>query len=273
MMSPGRLRVFSLLLALAALVGCATSRPLSRADLYRAVGAPGVRQLQDSLFLDEAEVANLHWLEYLHFVRRDSSAAFYRAQLPDSTAFPRLRLGQQPATAPTDSSYLRYPGFRFYPVVGITAEQARNYCRWRTAVVRQSLQTPDAHRDHTTYYGKHRQLLARYDVTVTYRLPTPAEWELGASRPAPPVAHPPSPALAGPALAAIASDAPNGFGLHHLSDNVAEFTDAPVGVKGGSWFRPGVPPQATQPNPGPQGWLGFRCACVVAVRPKAAPDR
>ena len=37
-----------------------------------------------SFYMDEAEVANIHWLEYLHFVRKDSSEEFYQSALPDT---------------------------------------------------------------------------------------------------------------------------------------------------------------------------------------------
>lgn len=266
------IRLFCLAGAALLLAGCAGShlagRPATPADLRRAVGAPGVVQLRDSLFMDEAEVANLHWLEYLHFLRKDSSAAFFRSQLPDSTAQPRLRPAPKTALAPADTTaatYLFHPAYRYYPVVGITYEQARNYCRWRTATVRQLRQAPTGQAGRSPYYAKHRKQLAAYDISATYRLPTPAEWELAASRPVTPGATPEPTALAD-----INSHAANPFGIRNLPGNVAELTANPAVVKGGSWFQPNVPPQANRPNPGPRPWLGFRCACEVEVRPKGA---
>jgi len=246
------------------LVGQRTATP----DLRRAVGAPGVVQLRDSLFMDEAEVANLHWLEYLHFIRKDSSAAFFRSQLPDSTAQPRLRPAPKTGLASADTTaatYLFHPAYRYYPVVGVTYEQARNYCRWRTATVRQLRQAPTGQAGRSPYYAKHHKQLAGYDISATYRLPTPAEWELAAGRPATP-GDTPQPT----ALAEINSHAANAFAIRNLSGNVAELTATPTVIKGGSWFQPNVPPQANLPNPGPRPWLGFRCACEVEVRPKGA---
>lgn len=262
-------RGFPLVLTVCLLAACAGTRPLPRAALYRAVGAPGVRQVRDSLFIDETEVANIHWLEYLVFVRRDSGEAFYRSQLPDSAAYPRVRAARTAGAAPADTaapSYLRYPGFRYYPVVGISHAQAQAYCRWRTRMV--GAQLADPRRPGGTFYGPRRKLLARYDVTVTYALPTPAEWEMAAGAPAPATAAPgpaaPVEVYAGPAAAA---------GLRHLADNVAELTARSAVVKGGSWYRPGVPPAADQPNPGPRPWLGFRCACVLRVLPRSGGPR
>ncbi|MBD2767753.1 SUMF1/EgtB/PvdO family nonheme iron enzyme [Hymenobacter sp. BT664] len=255
-------------LSLVGLAACASTAPRSAGDLRRSVGAPGVVQIQDSLFMDEAEVANLHWLEYLHFIRRDSSAAFYRSQLPDSTAQPRLRPAGKAARSPADTTvatYLSHPAYRYYPVVGITYGQARNYCRWRTALVRQQLQAATLQRNSTTYYGKQHKLLVAHNVSVEYRLPTPAEWELAASQPAPATL-----ATEPAALADINSLPANRFGIRGLSGNVAELTARPSVIKGGTWFQPNVSPRADLPNPGPRPWLGFRCVCEVQVRPKAA---
>src|SRR5690606_14638094 len=40
-----------------------------------------------SFYMDEAEVANIHWLEYLHFIKKDASEEFYRSSLPDTTVW------------------------------------------------------------------------------------------------------------------------------------------------------------------------------------------
>jgi hypothetical protein len=45
----------------------------------------GTRQINDSIYLDETEVANIHWLEFLHYIKKDSGEVFYRKMLPDTT--------------------------------------------------------------------------------------------------------------------------------------------------------------------------------------------
>ena len=40
-----------------------------------------------SFYLDQTEIANVHWLEYLHYVKRDSSETFYENALPDTTVW------------------------------------------------------------------------------------------------------------------------------------------------------------------------------------------
>lgn len=107
----------------------------------------------DSLFMDETEVSNLHWLEYLHFLRKDSSDAFYQSQQPDSMLLTNYLLAHEDTAYGFGRYYFRYPGFRYFPLIGITYQQAVNYCRWRSAKVRAGyLQSAE-------FKKKHKQLL------------------------------------------------------------------------------------------------------------------
>lgn len=139
---------------------------------------PGTIRLAENLFIDESEVANIHWLEYLQHVRLDSSETYYRSQLPDSMVWQAMAAAPPTAVAgaPTAIVYFRYPGFRYYPVVGISYEQAVAYCKWRSAVVSKSVLGS------AEFQKKHPELRG-YDVMVEYRLPTEAEWQQAAAGP------------------------------------------------------------------------------------------
>ncbi|AII50648.1 SUMF1/EgtB/PvdO family nonheme iron enzyme [Hymenobacter sp. APR13] len=149
-----------------------------RAAAPQAPEPPGTIRLAENLFIDESEVANIHWLEYLQHIRLDSSETYYRSQLPDSTVWTALTAAPPTAVAgiPTAIIYFRYPGFRYYPVVGIGYEQALAYCKWRSMVVNESVL-------HSTEFQKKHPELRGYDVTVEYRLPTEAEWRQAAAGP------------------------------------------------------------------------------------------
>ncbi|WP_181163757.1 formylglycine-generating enzyme family protein [Pontibacter mangrovi] len=132
-------------------------------------GAVYIHSLQ--LYADEVEVTNLHWQEFLFYIQRDSSVLYYHRQLPDTTVI-RLRqadyyyakdaVGDKIDEIAPVTSYQYHPEYLFYPVVGVSYEQAVEYCKWRSAVV-------------TAFYNSNPK--NEQKLKFTFRLPTEQEWE------------------------------------------------------------------------------------------------
>jgi len=83
-----------------------------------------------SFYMDETEVSNQDWLDYLHWINitfPDDNELYYNA-IPDTLVWRKPLSYNEPYV----DNYLRHPAFQDYPVVGVTWDQVQDYCVWRT---------------------------------------------------------------------------------------------------------------------------------------------
>lgn len=164
---------------------------LARDDLERTVTVA-------SFYMDETEVANIHWLEYMFYVKDnyDDQDSATVAQYPTKEDYvksiePREDVwkGQLAFNDPYQEHYLRYPGFRYFPVVGVSWVQANEYAAWRTDAVNRNFERQAlaaGYEFDSTYLNQlppeqePRIPLESGIILPDYRLPSEAEWEYAA---------------------------------------------------------------------------------------------
>jgi len=121
---------------------------------------PGTKEIVDNFFMDEIEVTNSYWREYLLYLKTEygEQSDLYLQALPDTEVWLKEGYFNQPYV----DTYLNHPAYEDYPVVGISYEQAVKFCEWRTKAVKKMLTEND-------FYCPQNFL---------FRLPTQTEWEL-----------------------------------------------------------------------------------------------
>lgn len=144
-------------------------------------------------YIDKQEITNLDYREYLYWLAHvfGQDAAEYKQALPDTTVWQRALTYNEPLQV----NYFRHPAFEKYPVVGVSYEQAVQYCSWRTdrvyemQLIKAGLIPVNRQQTKDTYFTAGRYLAGQYmgltpDKTIAvprYRLPTKDEWEMAAS--------------------------------------------------------------------------------------------
>ena len=87
-----------------------------------------------SFYMDETEVTNLMYMEYLDWLKRvyppdeENYKNIYEGASPDTLVW-RNRLGYNETMT---NNYLRHPAYAEYPVVGVNWIQAVEFSKWRT---------------------------------------------------------------------------------------------------------------------------------------------
>lgn len=95
--------------------------------------SPSQQHVQ-SFYMDETEVTNAMYMEYLDWIKRvyppsdENLRAIYHGALPDTLVW-RNRLGFNEVMT---ENYLRHPGYGEYPVVGVSWIQAVEFANWRS---------------------------------------------------------------------------------------------------------------------------------------------
>ncbi len=133
------------------------------------------RTTVSSFYMDETEVSNIDYREYLHWLSRVyvSYPGVLKQALPDSLVWREELAFNEPLV----ETYFRHPSYDQYPVVGVNWEQAGRYAEWRTdrvnemILIERGILNPSPDQKDSESFNKKAYLAGQYTGSVKKNLP------------------------------------------------------------------------------------------------------
>ena len=245
-------------------------------------GPPGTLFVRDTIFMDIYEVTNLNYREFIDWTKKkynETEKYITEREMPDTLIWRKFGTYSKDMV----DAYFSHPKYSDFPVVGVSHQQAMDYCKWRSERGMELLAEI-----------KNKKLKTEFPSNVAsfiYRLPTIKEWELAAFAGLDSTEHPFGFEFLDDTMHidkvhvkqsydnvlgmdyggepyAVKYALPNPWGFYTMIGNVAEMTGTKGISKGGS-YRHYLDESHIRDSlnyMGPEPWLGFRCVCIVKYK-------
>jgi formylglycine-generating enzyme required for sulfatase activity len=190
---------------------------------------PGTVQLETNKYIDQSEISNFAWKEYLLWLKQNygENSTEFKNALPENDSWKELYRIDFSLVAITKQNMN-------YPVVGVSYKKAVDYCKWRTnrvneknkgkSAVEYRLPTEDEYIEAARSEKKDIEKFFNADLNL-FSLPTKTK----------------------------------GFYTMFVSNNVSEMTTIEGKAFGGNGTNGNI---ALKAYTSPEKWLGFRCIAV-----------
>ncbi len=155
-----------ILISIISITGCQFKSIEKRNKIILNTPPPGTTKLSDNLFIDQNEITNFNWLEYMYWTEKvyGKNSKEYSSILPDTNVWSKLNK----SFSVLDTLYFRHTAYKDYPVVGLSYEQVLNFTKWRSDrvmelfLIKNKILTYNENQDNDSYFSIEKYFTGNY---------------------------------------------------------------------------------------------------------------